>query len=688
MSNFADSLANVLTITALVAIFVTLRRNNRSPRFKLWTLGWAVIWLHFALMLLPDGMSPRLQSLISSVQIASLGVAGLVFLVSVAIVIDQTLWRRALLVTLTPLICIFALALGFDFTPRVPLEILGSVIYLFALVVFIARFRQVSTYVICMASVLIVFGGVGIYRIHVGDYLGAFYSMLLAQFAICAVLILRAFPAWTAGVVVTFIGFVSWALVWGVSAFMPASVQSIGPGNDLFNVPKLLVAFGMIMTELERRSQAAIDAERRERKLGQQLSSFAGVTTRLLEGAEVNAICDEIASTITETGNFRRAAIVLTDDAGRMYVAGRSGLLPKEVNELGDAIARTTVSDIEKTVLYSRPLGNNSVLTPGEVMATMPTVKTQLTFAQNANWQSGDEVLVPLRSSAGNYLGAISLDDPKDTSRVVAEEMYAIEMLASHLGAAIEKASLQRKMVVREKLASIGQLVGGVAHELNNPLTVILGYSDLLAESDTEHRYERELTTMRREARRMRSIIENLLRFARQSKSETQSANITQAIDEALALRNYEFAKRGIEVTRDLGEDLPPVNIDESQLKTVIVNLLNNAFDAVQESQEKKVSVYTRRVADKVLLSVIDSGTGFTDLTRAFDPFFSTKGVGRGSGLGLSICYGIVKQHGGEIYAQNVHPRGACVTLELKLAGEASAAQTLDVKRQTLEDRI
>jgi two-component system, NtrC family, sensor kinase len=673
MSTFADSLANVLTISALVAIFVTLRRNNRSPRFKLWMLGWAIIWVHFVLTLLPDRMNSGFRALVTSIQIASLGVAGLAFLVSVTVVIDQTRWRRMLLLTLTPLICIFALALGYGYTPRVPLEILGSLIYLVALVTFIVRFRQASAYVICMASVMIGFGGLGVYRVHVGDFMGGFYSMLLAQFAMCAVLTLRAFPTWTAGVVVTFIGFVSWSAVWGVSAYMPWVVQSIGAANDLFNLPKLLVAFGMIMTELERRSQDATDAERRERKLGQQLSSFAGVTTRLLEGAEVNAICDEIAQTITETGNFRRAAIVLTDDAGRMYVAGRSGLLPKEVNELGDAIARTTVNDIEKTVLYSRPLGNNSVLTPREIMETMPSVRTQQTFAQNANWQAGDEVLVPLRSGAGNYLGAISLDDPKDTSRVVAEEMYAIEMLASHLGAAIEKASLQRKLVVREKLASIGQLVGGVAHELNNPLTVILGYSDLLAESDTERRFERELTTMRREARRMRSIIDNLLRFARQSKSETQSANIAQAIDEALALRNYEFTKRGIEVTRDLGSELPPVNIDESHLKTVIVNLLDNAFDAVQESPEKKVSVYTRRVADKVLLSVIDSGTGFTDLTRAFDPFFSTKGVGRGSGLGLSICYGIVKQHGGEIYAQNVHPAGACVTLELKLSGETAA---------------
>jgi two-component system, NtrC family, sensor kinase len=667
MSIFADSLANVLTITALVAIFLTLRRTNLTPRFKLWMLGWKVMWLHFALSLVPESMGPRIAALVSSVQIAALGIAGLLFLVSVTIVVDETKWRRMLLLSVSPLICIYSLALGFDYTPRLILTAVAAVIYGISLAVFLARYRKATLYVIAMASVMISFGGLGVYRVYAGDFMGGFYSMLLAQYAMCAILTLRAFKAWTAGVVVTFIGFVAWSAVWGVGAFAPQLVQQIGPSNDLFNFPKLLVAFGMIMTELERRSQEATDAQHRERQLGKQLSSFATVTTRLLEGAEVNAICNEIAGTITETGNFRRAAIVLTDDAGRMFVAGHSGLLPKDVNELGDAISRTTVSDIENTVAYSRQLGNNSVVTPREVMDKLPCVPSKQEFAPSPYWKSGDEVMVPLRSSAGNYLGAISLDDPKDTSRVVAEEMYAIEMLATQLAAAIEKASLQRKMVVREKLASIGQLVGGVAHELNNPLTVILGYSDLLAESDTEHRFDRELTTMRREARRMRSIIDNLLRFARQSKTETQSANLPQAIEEALALRNYEFTRRGIEVTCDLSDDLPSVNIDESQLKTVIVNLMNNAFDAVQDSAEKKVSLYTRRVADKVLLSVIDTGTGFTDVTRAFDPFFSTKGVGRGSGLGLSICYGIVKQHGGDIYAQNVHPAGACVTLELRL---------------------
>jgi len=675
MPTFIDSLANVLIISALVAIFVSLRRNNRTPRFKLWMQGWVVMWVHFALTLVP-AVSPRFDAVVDSISTAALGVAGLAFLVSVTVVVNETGWRRLLLGVLTPLICLFALALGFGITTHLPLYVVGLAIYLFCLGAFIYHYKRASPYVIAMALLTIVFGGLGLQRIYHGDFQGGYYAMLLAEYAICALLTVRAFRSWTAGVTAVVAGFITWSCVWGAAAFAPEFVQRLGAANNIFNFPKLLVAFGMIVTELERRSQAATGAERRERQLGQQLARFAGVTTRLLAGDEVNAICDEIAQTITEIGNFRRAAIIMTDDAGRLFVAGHAGLDAKSVAELREAVARTSIKDIEKTVAHSRPLGNNSVLAPHEVMACVPRVPTSQTFAEGLLWSAGDEVLVPLRSGAGNYLGAISLDDPKEASRVVAEEMYALEMLASHLGAAIEKASLQRKMIVREKLASIGQLVGGVAHELNNPLTVIIGYGDLLSDADTEGRFERELSTLRREARRMRSIIDNLLRFARQSKTDTQSANLTQAIEEALELRNYEFTRRGIEVKRDLVEELPAVNIDESQLKTVIVNLLNNAFDAVQDCPEKHVAIYTRRVADKVLLSIIDSGSGFTDVTRAFDPFFSTKGVGRGAGLGLSICYGIVKQHGGDIYAQNVQPTGACVTMELRLAVETTVGSS------------
>ncbi len=677
MPTFADALANVLTVSALVAIFLTLRRNNRTPRFQLWLLGWLVMWMHFALMLVPE-MQGVAESLISSAQFATLGLAGLCFLVSVTYAVDIRRWRHGLMTTFGALIIVFSLILGFEWNVRLLTLGLGLIMYGLSIASFLAWHRRPTRYVSAMAVLLISFGALGLYRVARADYEGGYYALLLSIYTICAVLTLRTFRDWTAGVIVTVSGFVAWSAVWAVAVFVPQWVLSVGPTNDIFNFPKLLVAFGMVMTELESRSLLASSAQKRERLLGQQLARFAEVTTRLLEGAEVNAICDEIAQCITEIGNFQRCAIILTDDAGRMYVAGMSGLDPKAVVALRDAVSHSTIEDVQKTVARSRPLGKNSFYTPSEVMATVPAVRTTQIFDENSSWQAGDEVLVPLRSAAGNYVGTISLDDPKDPERVVAEEMYAIEMLAGHLGVAIEKASLQRKFVVREKLASIGQLVGGVAHELNNPLTVIIGYSDLLSESDTEKRYERELTTMRREARRMRSIIDNLLRFARQSRTETQSANLVQAIEESLAIRNYEITRRGIEIERDLAQDLPPVNIDESQLKTVIVNLLNNSFDAVQDVEDKKVSIYSRRVADKVLFSVIDSGPGFTDVTRAFDPFFSTKGVGRGSGLGLSICYGIVKQHGGDIYAQNVKPSGACVTMELRLAVASTPATTAE----------
>lgn len=672
MPTFASSLANVLTVSALVAIFITLRRSNRTPRFHLWTLGWVVMWVHFALLLIPDG-HPPFDNLLDSISTMSLGLSGLAFVLSVTKVVDNQPWRRVLLWGLGSLIGLYSLAVGYSFLERWPLLLIAAGIYLGSLTAFVYWYKRATSYVIAMAALMMVFGTLGLVRVWGADYMGGYYTMLLAEYGICAVLVLRAFKRWTAGVIVTFVGFVTWSMVWGAGAFFTDLVATLGPSNEIFNFPKLLVAFGMIMTELERRSFDATNAELRERQLGNQLARFAGVTTRLLAGAEVNAICDEIAQTITEIGNFRHAAIILADDAGRMYVGGVAGLDPSSIVQLRDTVSRMSIADIERTVSHAKPLGNNSVYSSGEIRLASAGSLSPTDSGKLYKWRSGSEVLVPLRSSAGNSLGVIALDEAKDTTRVVAEEMYAIEMLASHLGVAIEKASLQRKLVVREKLASIGQLVGGVAHELNNPLTVIIGYSDLLSESDTDKRYDRELTTMRREARRMRGIIDNLLRFARQSKTETQSANLGQAIEEALALRNYEIAKRGIEVVRDLAEQLPLVNIDESQLKTVIVNLLNNSFDAVQETDRKSVSIYSRRVADRVLFSVIDSGPGFSDVTRAFDPFFSTKGVGRGSGLGLSICYGIIKQNGGEIYAQNVQPTGACVTMELRLALESAA---------------
>jgi two-component system NtrC family sensor kinase len=182
---------------------------------------------------------------------------------------------------------------------------------------------------------------------------------------------------------------------------------------------------------------------------------------------------------------------------------------------------------------------------------------------------------------------------------------------------------------------------------------------------------------MRREAQRMKVIIDNLLRFARQSRMETTTARIDQVVQEAITLREYDINRAGVKIEKRVEDGLPAVACDEAQLKTVVVHLINNSIDAMKETVEKSLQIDARRVGDRVLISFLDNGPGFPDVTRVFDPFFTTKGVGRGTGLGLSICYGIVKQHGGEIYAQNMPPTGACVSMELRIAAESKKEQGL-----------
>jgi signal transduction histidine kinase len=232
---------------------------------------------------------------------------------------------------------------------------------------------------------------------------------------------------------------------------------------------------------------------------------------------------------------------------------------------------------------------------------------------------------------------------------------------------------MHRQIVLREKLVGVGQLVSGVAHELNNPLTAVLGYTELMGDYNLQPEVARDLTIVRREANRMKRIIENLLRFSRQSRTETTSTDLNTVLQDVLSLREYDLNGRGITLATNVPGQLPIIAIDQSHLKIVLSNLIANAIDAVQESPGKQITVEARDLGEKVLVNISDTGPGFADLNRSFDPFFTTKSPGRGMGLGLSICYGIMRQHGGEIYAANVHPTGACVTIELPTAAAFQA---------------
>ncbi|HZZ16601.1 MAG TPA: ATP-binding protein [Candidatus Sulfotelmatobacter sp.] len=233
---------------------------------------------------------------------------------------------------------------------------------------------------------------------------------------------------------------------------------------------------------------------------------------------------------------------------------------------------------------------------------------------------------------------------------------------------------LQSQVMQSEKLASIGRLVSGAAHELNNPLTAILGYSELISDDESVPAAQRGFAEkIGQQARRTKNLVANLLSFARQTPPQKRLTDLNSLVNSACQLRLSNLPPK-TSVTRNLEADLPLVMGDDNHLLQVLLHLLNNAVDAVQEvGGEITVSTQTRE--DHVVVEVSDTGPGIAEPARVFDPFYTTKPLGQGTGLGLSACYGIIQQHEGTIECANVTPRGAMFRISLKIATKLAPSQ-------------
>jgi PAS domain S-box-containing protein len=241
-----------------------------------------------------------------------------------------------------------------------------------------------------------------------------------------------------------------------------------------------------------------------------------------------------------------------------------------------------------------------------------------------------------------------------------------------------DAAMLQAKLMHTEKMAAVGQLVSGVAHEVNNPLTAVLGFTDLLIENpEVPESAKNDLRVVLQEAQRTKQIVQNLLSFARQTPPERHAVQVNLVVRRTLALRAYDFANHGIQVIERLEDAIPDIMADAHQLQQVFLNILNNAYDAVQNSDRAgRIEISTEVSNGWAEIVFRDNGHGISYPERIFDPFFTTKEVGKGTGLGLSICYGIVREHGGEILCRNNGDTpGATFTVRLP-AGEVRRMRT------------
>ena len=292
------------------------------------------------------------------------------------------------------------------------------------------------------------------------------------------------------------------------------------------------------------------------------------------------------------------------------------------------------------------------------------------------------ETVKPLRDEAGKLVGYLC------TVRDIRERRAKEQALETTLA---QLRATQKQLIQSEKLAAVGTLISGVAHEINNPLGNILGRVQLLQRAAGDDESKRDLQTVRDECGRAIRIVRNLLSFTREHMPETTLVSLNDVIDQVLELRAYELKVSNIELKKNFGADLPQIHADPHQLQQVFLNLVINAEQAMTAAHGRgSLSITTKRVGDTLQVVVADDGPGIPDelISQIFNPFFTTKDVGAGTGLGLSVCYGIVKEHGGQMRVESEQEKGTTFTVELpcRCKADGGGRLRLDHAQQIREE--
>jgi two-component system, NtrC family, sensor kinase len=652
VSIFPAALPIVIVLVVLVGIFVSIQRETPSPRLRLWTFAWALTFLHFFAQALQIHAG-ELGSFVTAVDFAALESAGLIFLSSVLFEPDDSRKRTSLILLLGLPMVAQSFSIGFKWETAWLATASTAAVFLGAAALSFLASRRLGPY---FAGGLLAVGVGAVHEQLVGNSWVAVAVILGLTYGLAGLFFGRLYGRASLGVRTVIVGFFAWGAEYPVGAILHYLAPRFQANLDFWNVPRILVALGMVLTLLEDKSKAVENTTARTQAENQLLGRLSKITSRLLAGNDPVTLCGEVAKAITDTSTFSRAALFLLGEDRRFYLAGSSGFTPGEEDTLRAHSGGYAIESLKHRSTENE-LGSQSFRMSDET----------------------DLVLIPMVSWRGSHVGCLYLSGSKDAGDSKTSEMVKLEVFASDLAVTFENVRLHQQLVRSEKLAGLGQLVAGVAHELNNPLTGVIGYADLLHDELRETKMGARAEKLANEARRMQRIVDGLLRFGRQNNSTYRATSLAAALRDVLQLREYHLRARGIQVKLDVDEALPPVGIGEDELKQLLLNILNNSIDAVSESVHRDIEIYASHHDERILIQVDDSGPGFTDLNRAFDPFYTTKPVGKGTGLGLSICYGIVHECSGEITLTNNQPYGARVAVELPVAApQTPIAPTTD----------
>ncbi|MCX7609766.1 MAG: GAF domain-containing protein [Anaerolineales bacterium] len=467
--------------------------------------------------------------------------------------------------------------------------------------------------------------------------------------------------------------------VWGFLGVESERESAFGVYDEHF----LSVIAAYFVSLLENR-QLQQETEARARKL----SLIHDVVEQTLGSLDVRQVAQTAAELIAKNFSYELTGIALSegDDFKLIGVGGSA------CHALSQALQDTSFPVREGIV--------GRVLETGESLL-VNDVKLDPHYLPLPGWDAGSELCVALKDGE-TVLGAIDVESSR-THAFTQSDVLMLESLAGILGSVIARArqyqdlrstvdelelarlELQQRMVAQQaaetrlfqaaKLAAVGEMAAGIAHELNNPLTTVIGFTELAFESpNLPDEVRSDLAVVLQEAKRARSVVRRLLDFARQTESVRTRCDLNEIVADALMLTHHLLRTGGITVHTRYTESLPWVSVDSNQIKQVILNLVHNAMHAMPEGGDLFIETFAqaRRGHPGVAVSVRDTGVGIPqeNLGRVFEPFFTTRADKGGVGLGLSVSYGIIVDHGGEIDVFSQVGQGATFTIWLPVESE------------------
>jgi signal transduction histidine kinase len=481
-----------------------------------------------------------------------------------------------------------------------------------------------------------------------------------------ALLVFYVFRRLTPGTILSGLGFFAWALNIGVVAHRFISDPAVVLNMQNFSVlGKVVAAVGMIVLALEDQLAIKETAKDRERRARNELEAYTKVVLSRRRVEDFDRQANQICQNIAENSRFAQVALIFLQPSGQYRLAGAAGFDDAALNALESLTARIPAAGF---------------LAPG---SSPPAAENSQSFALSLEpWLlPGDDlerlhltevVAVPLsgRSSADGALLLAGLRDP--AQRLGAVDLLPVEVLAARIQASRSQTMMLEKLIDAEKFAGLGQLANNVTRQLNNPLTVILGYASLLEVTPAMSPQERKgVEAILTEARNMRATLESLSRMSRSQSDQFTAISVTELLSDMEQLHRSEFLHRAIDFRLQIAPALPRALGNAQQVRQAVLYCLQFAIEAVENSDsptEKSVRVEATAESDSVKILIAHTGPGFLHPTRAFDPFVPAQAAGETAGLGLSLCATILRENNGRISAMNFEPRGAGIVLELQAA--------------------